>query len=148
VINLFNRILMLKHSQVFSEVSSESLRVVARELQEEKFQEGERVFMINERGDHMYYIASGSIGICIEEDPDSHNYVTTLVEGQCFGEMGMLDDKPRSATAHVLEDSILLVLDKSRLLDLISKNPELAFGMLRSLSLRLRETNQRVANSS
>ena len=58
--------------------------------------------------------------------------------------MGMLDDQPRSATAHVIEDSNLLILEKSRLKALIIHYPELSLGILRGLSLRLRETNVRV----
>ena len=145
--NLFDRILMLKRSQVFSEVSTESLRIVAHELVEESYLPGERVFDIDEQGDHMYLVVSGSIGISLNTNPEVKEYVVELREGDCFGEMGMLDDLPRSATAHVLEDSLLLVLEKSRLLGLISSYPELALGILRSLSIRLRETNQRVLES-
>ena len=52
-----------------------------------------------------------------------------------------LDDLPRSATAHVLEDSSLLSLEKGQLKRLIVHYPELALGMLKGLSLRLRDTN-------
>lgn len=142
--NLFERILMLKSSQVFSEVSTENLRVVAKELIDDEFLEGERVFDIDENGDHMYIIASGKIGISLSQDPNDRNYVATLGEGDCFGEMGMLDDKPRSASAHVLENTHLLVLEKPSLLGLIARYPELALGMLRSMSLRLREANSKM----
>jgi CRP-like cAMP-binding protein len=57
--------------------------------------------------------------------------------------MNLLDDKPRSATAHALEDAVVLSLDKSRLRGLILSYPEISIGMLRSLSLRLREANLR-----
>jgi CRP-like cAMP-binding protein len=65
--------------------------------------------------------------------------------------MNLLDDLPRSASAHVIEDSILLVLEKSRLRGLIINYPELSLGMLKSLSLRLRQANllvQRAKNEN
>lgn len=141
--NLFERILMLKRTMVFSSVATEDLRVVANELTEEQYLAGERVFDINEQGDHMYIIESGKIGISLTPDKNPQEFIATLSSGECFGEMGMLDDQPRSATAHVLEDAQLLVLEKSRLKALIVRYPELSVGILRSLSLRLREANIR-----
>lgn len=64
--------------------------------------------------------------------------------GECFGEMGIMDDLPRSATAHVIEDSVLLVLEKSRFIGIINRYPELALGIMRSISLRLRKTTDKL----
>lgn len=139
---------MLKKSPVFSSVSTENLYVVAKELVEMQYVPGERVFDINEQGDQMYIIQSGEIGISIALSPEEKKYVAILKEGECFGEMGMLDDLPRSATAHVIEESMLLVLEKSCLKALITHYPELAFGILRSLSLRLRAANLISENTS
>lgn len=139
--DLFERILMLKRSETFSAVNTEDLRIVARELVQEEFYPGERVFDIKDPGEHMYIIASGKIGISIDADPLKQNFIAELGPGECFGEMGMLDDQPRSATAHVLEPSQLLVLEKGRLKGLVVEYPELALGMLRGLSMRLRQVN-------
>jgi CRP-like cAMP-binding protein len=67
--------------------------------------------------------------------------VAELGAGECFGEMNLLDELPRSATVHVLEDSIMLSLEKARLRGLILNYPELSIGMLKGLSLRLRKAN-------
>lgn len=139
---IFDRILMLKKSPVFSSVTTEDLYVVAQELVEAHYMPSERVFDINEQGDHMYVIKSGKVGISIESSPEKKNYVATLKEGECFGEMGMFDDLPRSATAHVIEESVLLVLEKHRLKALIIHYPDLALGIIRSLSLRIRTSNE------
>ena len=140
---IFDRILMLKKSPVFSAVTTENLYVVAQELVETHYMPGERVFDINEQGDHMYIIQSGKIGISIDASPEVKKYVAILGQGECVGEMGMLDDLPRSATAHVIEESVLLTLEKSRLKALITHYPDLALGILRGLSLRLRVANEK-----
>ena len=139
--DILDRILLLKRSPIFSEVNTEDLRSVAMELEEEQYFAGDTVFEINNYGDHMYILQEGKIGISLDDKPDSNNYVAILGPGDCFGEMSLLDDQPRSATAAVLEDSRLLSLDKSRLHGLIIYYPELSLGILKSLSLRLRTAN-------
>lgn len=141
--DLFDRILLLKRSPVFSHVATEDLRHVAQALEVEHYFPGDLVFEINAQGDHLYLLVSGRVGITLDADSSSRDFIATLGPGDCFGEMNLLDDQPRSATAHVLEDSTVLALDKGRLRGLILSYPELSIGMLRSLSLRLREANTR-----
>lgn len=139
--DLFDRILLLKKSGLFSEVATEDLRVVAQELDEEVCFKGERVFDIGDPSDKLFIIEQGRIGISIRENPREREYIAEMEEGECFGEMGMLDDQPRSATVHVIEDVTLLALDKLKLKALLTSYPELGLGIMRSLSLRLREAN-------
>ena len=141
---LFERILLLKQGMAFTHVPTESLRIVAAELVPEFFPAGDLVFRKYDQGEQMYIIQQGSIGISIEDHPRGDQFIALLSPGDCFGEMGMLDDQPRSASAHVIEDSQLLILEKGRLIALLSRYPELALGILRSLSLRLRESNARL----
>jgi len=141
--DLFDRLLMLKQSPVFSLVPTDDLRQVAQALEEQRFYSGDRIFEINDQGDNLYILVSGTVGISIDPDSASRNFIVTLGPGDCFGEMNLLDDKPRSATAHAIEDTVVLSLDKSRLRGLILSYPEISIGMLRSLSLRLREANLR-----
>jgi CRP-like cAMP-binding protein len=144
---LFDRLLLLKKSPVFSQVATDDLRRVAQALEEQHYFAGDRVFEINAQGDHLYLLVSGQIGISIDADSTSTHFIARLGPSDCFGEMNILDDLPRSATAHVIEDSTVLALDKSRLKGLILSYPELSIGMLRSLSLRLREANRRAPAS-
>jgi CRP-like cAMP-binding protein len=139
--DLFERVLLLKQSPVFSEVSTEDLRIVAQMLEEENYFAGDRIFDVNEHGDHMYILQSGRVGISLNPDPKIKEFVVELGLGECFGEMNLLDELPRSASAHVLVDSIVLSLEKSRLRGLIINYPELSIGMLKGLSLRLRAAN-------
>jgi len=143
--HFLERILMLKKTPLFSEVPTEDLRVVVDELRESACFKGERIFDINDPSEHMYILQSGKIGISIHPDPRVTEFIGILAPGECFGEMGLFDELPRSATAHVIEDSLLLYLDKTKLQGLIVNYPGLAFGLLRGISLRLRETLQRVA---
>jgi len=140
--DLFQRVLLLKKSQIFSEVNTDDLKLVADLLEETSLRSGDRVFDKADYGDDMYIILDGVIGIVI--DPGSDEYLAKLTTGDCFGEMNLLDELPRSAGAVVLEDVRLLKLGKQKLRGLILSYPELALGMLKALSLNLRNTNTRL----
>ena len=142
--DIFDRVLLLKRSPVFSMVNTDDLRVVAQSLETQEYFAGDRIFEINDQGDLLYLLCSGKVGLTIDEDPDSRNDIAILEDGETFGEMNLLDDLPRSATAHVLEDAVLLTLEKTRLRGLIQSYPDISIGMLRSMSLKVREVNTRL----
>lgn len=141
--DLFERVMLLKQSPVFDQLNTEDLRAVARNLEQENYFRGDRVFDLGEHGDRMYILRSGRVGISLQAAASSGPFVAELGPGECFGEMNLLDGLPRSASAHVLEDAVLLSLEKSRFRHLIVNYPELSLGMLKSLSLRLRKANLR-----
>lgn len=145
---IFERVLLLKSLPMFSGVETEDLRVVAYVLQEEIFFKGERIFEIGDQGDHMYVIQSGRVGISIHPDPTRQEFVVERGESDCFGEMGILDEQPRSATVHVIEDTLTLALGRAQLHELITRCPPLALGMLRSISEKLREATLKMNGKS
>lgn len=138
----YERLLLLKQSTLFSSVGIDDLRLVVKFLDMRQYFSGDRIFEKDDTGDHLYLIVSGKIGISLDGKGNGSHYIATLGPGDCLGEMNLLDDQPRSATAYVIEDSDVLLLDKSRLRCLIMSYPEISIGMLRSMSLRLREANR------
>jgi len=142
--DLFDRLILLKKSPIFSMVMTDDLRVVAQAMEKQQYFCGDHVFNIGDQGDHLYIIVSGKVGISLESKPSGTAFIATLSSGDCFGEMNLLDDLPRSATAEVIEDTTLLSLEKTRLRGLIQSYPDMSVGMLRSLSLRLRDANRKL----
>lgn len=143
--DLFEKVLLLKSSDIFNEINTEDLRFVADALEQEQYFSGDHIFEKNDRGEYMYLVIEGEVGIALEKN--SNEYVATMSSGECFGEMNLLDDLPRSASAVVVKDATLLKLSRARLRGLIMSYPELGLGMLKSLSLKLRETSKLVANN-
>ncbi len=141
MIDLFEKIRLLKQSSIFNGVETDDLRFVAELLEQEVVFKGENIFEVNDYGNEMYIVISGKVGIAINKT-DKH-YISELSAGDCFGEMNLLDGLPRSATACAIEDTQLLSLSKTNLRGLILSYPEISLGMLRSLSLRLRNTNKK-----
>lgn len=143
MVDLYHRILFLKNTSIFKEVITDDLRLVANMLEEEKCYKGDVIFEKNDHGENLYIIIDGKVGITL--DARKNDYVATMQKGDCFGEMNLIDDLPRSATAVVLEDVQMLKLGKQKLQGLILSYPELGLGMLKALSLRLRATTNLVA---
>ena len=144
--DIFETVILLKQSTVFRSVRTDDLRVLVPYLEAETFPEGDVIFEMGDMGDHMYLIESGTVGIYLREKRGENIEISRLQRGECFGEMGLLDELPRSASAEVLEDARLLVLERHRLYGLISSYPELALGMLKSLSLKIRDVDEKLRN--
>jgi len=137
--DLFKRILLLKEAPIFSEIELEDLRLVAQVMEETPCFRGELIFAQDDASDRMYIIDTGKIGICKTKEPTEKDVLFTMGPKDCFGEMGMFNDSPRSASALVLESGMLLSLEKEKLIGLIMRHPELAIGLLKTLSIRLRD---------
>jgi len=90
------------------------------------------------RDQAMFVIESGSVEI-FRTDGGAIRSIRTLGPGDFFGEMGLLEDQPRTASARAATDCTVLVLDASALDALLRANTEVAIRMLRAMAGRLRE---------
>lgn len=138
---LFERILLLKRASFFALLRTDELRHIAAALEPVGWASGELVFQKGDAVDAMYILLSGKVGIALSDPDSAPEFIARLGPGECFGEMGILDDLPRSAAAHVLENSEALSLSRERLHGMLSAYPELGIGMLKALSRRVREAN-------
>ena len=103
---------------------------------------GEILFREGERGEEMYLIRSGKVEIS-NSSGGAKKVLATLSEGSFLGEMAIVDDAPRSATATALAEVSLLILDRSAFKAQIQENPMVDY-LISSLVRRLRETNEQV----
>jgi len=101
-----------------------------------EFPAGVVLFREGETGEDMYVIQSGLIAIT-KRTGDVERPLATLGRGEFLGEMAILNAKPRTATATVVEDAKCLVIDARTLELMISKNPEIALRLVKKLATRL-----------
>jgi len=101
------------------------------------FREGET------QSKEMYVIHQGKVKI-YKKVADQEVTLATLDQGEFFGEMAILNNKPRSAIAEVIEDSLLLVIDPKTFETMIKSNVEVAFRMIKKLAGRLEETDKQI----
>jgi len=106
------------------------------------------VFREGDKGEALYVVIDGAVRIAMPV-PEAWDGTMAFVEpGGCFGEMALVDDFPRSATAIAQDDCTVLFLGRDALLDFFREEPVVGRKILaafcRSLSLRLRHANDRI----
>jgi len=121
---------------------------LARMLHQREFTPGEVVFRQGDIGSGMYFLFHGRVRIVSEDDLHGEMQLAILEEGECFGELSLLDHAPRSASAVAAEHSILYGLFEGDLDQIERTRPHLATRILRNIglstALRLRQTNDRL----
>lgn len=106
-----------------------------------KIPEGARLFEEGELGREMYIVQQGQIEISQEVSGEERR-IAVLEKGDFFGEMSVLEDMPRAATARALTDCRLIEVNAATFDHMLRSNLEIAVRMLRKLSRRLRETDR------
>jgi CRP/FNR family transcriptional regulator, cyclic AMP receptor protein len=133
---------------LFADLPAVYLRRIASLGVEESFARGAAVFTEGTTGDKLYVILAGSVRISRQVPGMGEEALAILKTGDYFGEMALIDDFPRSADAIAHESCKLLVLTKERVADLLFVDRDLAYDLLwsfvRTLSARLRETNDKM----
>ena len=95
------------------------------------------------KGKEMYVVYRGKVKIS-KKVGTQETILAHLGQGEFFGEMAILNNKPRSATAEVMEDSKLLVIDPKTFESMIKGNVEVAFRMIKKLADRIEETDKKI----
>ena len=104
-----------------------------------RYGKDEIIFEENSVGDEMFVVHSGRVRL-VTKAPGTDLMLGMLGPGAFFGEMALVDDAPRSATASAAEDNTkLLVLNQSRFLYLVSQQPPFALTIMQGLCQRIRE---------
>ena len=107
------------------------------------FPTGTVLFREGDRGEEMFIIQSGKVKIS-KKIRGVEKTLATLEKGEFFGEMAILNDKPRSATAETIEPCDMLVIDRKTFDALLRSNVEIAIRFIKRLADRLRETNDQM----
>lgn len=128
------RILLLKQVNLFSGLRIQELRLISDIVEETGAENDEIVFNQGEPGDSMYLIIRGKVQILLADG----TVVKVLSTFEAFGEMALIDDEPRSATAKAAEACSLLRIDRDKFHALLGQYPEISVGLLRMMSRRLR----------
>lgn len=109
------------------------------------FEAGATIFSEGEPGNDMYLIKSGRVKV-IRSEKTGTKVLSILGTGSLFGEMALIEAKPRSATVVAMEKTDVLVLTYSDLEQIISGKPEFLFKLIRVLCKRIRFTTCQVRN--
>lgn len=140
-IELPARIAFLKKIHLFHGLTEEELAAIAELLKEVPVPKGDVVFPQGKKAENFYLIYGGSVDI-IRKEGSKQFRLARLVREDYFGEMALLQKRPRSATVTALADTLLLVLSRADFDKLFKQNPQLKLNL--SVAIRSRQLAQRL----
>ncbi len=114
----------LRAIPLLSRLSGETLAAVADQLMPERYAAGEVVVRQNEPGDKLFIIGRGAVEVVVK-DGGGERRINTLTEGEYFGEMALLEEKPRAATVRTIMPSELYSLTQADFLMLLERAPDI-----------------------
>jgi CRP-like cAMP-binding protein len=136
---------VLSDIPIFQDLNRRELKIIKKILHKREYKKDEVVFKEGELGLGMYILVSGMVHIVCGSEKQ---LLAELRDGDFFGELALLDDEPRSATAIAKEASVLLGFFKPELLDIITRNPKMGCKILFKLAWvigeRLKKTNEQL----
>lgn len=121
---------------IFKDFPTESLEGIIARLQEKSFPEGARILSRGDPGHSMFMILNGSVAVTHGNEEGAEYTITTLGNGEIFGEMALLAGEPRSANVRALSDVRVAELNQEDLRELISVFPKLNEALLRLVAQR------------
>jgi len=136
-----NKNVLLQSIPLFKGLTSEDLNFLAYAVTVRSYRAMEVIFNQGDTGDMMYIVVRGCVNISVPDHDSKSISLKNLSRGEYFGELALIDDKPRSANAIAATDIELLELTREMLSNYIQAEPKVAMTILRTMASRLRDTN-------
>jgi CRP-like cAMP-binding protein len=136
VISTIEKVIFLKDVDLFKGISGEEVHHIATITEELEYPPDYSVVTEGESGHALYLIIAGQVQVHIKGQE-----LALLGPKDCFGEMALLDEEPRSATVSALSELHVLRITQSDFFEILTEKPEISRGIIKTLTQRLRETN-------
>lgn len=134
------KVLFLKRVPLFSGVPTRDLVQIAGIAEEVLCSPDERIITEGDQGSALFLIVEGEVAI-----HRADQRLAALRPQDCFGEMSILDNEPRSASATALTDCLLLKVDQDHFHAILNQNADVALAIIRTLTRRLRNMDVKPA---
>ncbi|MBI2864433.1 MAG: Crp/Fnr family transcriptional regulator [Chloroflexi bacterium] len=136
----------LSRVPLFGGLSRPDLAAITQVMRPRAFRRDEIIFHKGDEGRAMYIIRSGRVRIFMTTEEEQEISVAILGPGDFFGELAILDDKPRSASAIAMEHCEVLSLSRDDFLASLREHVEIATAIMAVLSARLRQADEQIEN--
>ena len=135
---------LLRRVPLFEVLKDDDLEAIARVTITRSYDKDQVIILAEEEGDALFIIADGQVKVSIVSEDGREVILSLLGEGAVFGELSLLDGKPRSANVVATQDTELYMVRRADFLQLIYKVPQIAVGLLAELAARLRKTDRKI----
>ncbi|MAG34746.1 MAG: hypothetical protein CL878_00630 [Dehalococcoidia bacterium] len=138
----------LRRAPLFKALSDTQIEQLEERVRRQHFERGDIVCYQGDPGDTFYVVVDGQVKISLMS-PDGQEAILVMLDaGECFGELSLFDEQPRSATVSATEPTDVLVLRRPDFLRLVEVHPDIAVALLGLLTKRLRDTDQIVEDAA
>ncbi|MCF8239883.1 MAG: cyclic nucleotide-binding domain-containing protein [Melioribacteraceae bacterium] len=136
---------VLKRIPILKDLSKRELKEILKITYERNFESGEYIFQTGQPGASMFIIEQGEVVIVKKNEKDENVELARLKSNDFLGELALLDNSPRSASAYVEKPTKTLAIFRDDLLKLLENNPDLGRKVMHRLAItigyRLKATN-------
>jgi signal transduction histidine kinase len=132
-------VVTLETSELFRHLKPDELHALKTFALERKYRPGEDIFREGDAGDGIYLVKDGLVEISGIVGENVRVSFSKVGPREIFGEMAVLEDKPRSASATARAETSVYFLERAEMLKLVERSPALSLTLLREISRRLRE---------
>jgi CRP/FNR family transcriptional regulator, cyclic AMP receptor protein len=131
---------------LFAGLSADELAGLAQDFTPRQFQPGETIFFEGDPGQTLCLIESGQVRIYVQNEVGQETSVALYGPGELLGELAVIDEQPRSASAVALQPSLVHVVGRDRFHYWLRESPQLSRNFLKALSARIRQTTRQVGD--
>jgi len=138
--------LLLRNVPLFSVLPENQLALLTGAVSRKSFPRSTTIIATGDVTESLFVVISGRLKVMISDDEGREVILAILGPNEFFGEMGLIDDHPRSASVVALEACELLSLSKRDFKRCLAENFEMAMTVMRGLVTRLREADQKIGS--
>ena len=129
---------LLKGTDLFAEIDDETLHELRLSARALTFRKNTVLISEGETGESLYIIKSGNVNIYVSDDQGNEIVLSNLGPGSYFGEVSLLDNEPRTASAITLERTEIVAIAKADFMICVEKHPKIALIVIRTMTRHLR----------
>ncbi len=137
---------VLKAVPLFASFPDEQLRMLTSVVTRRSAARSTTIMAAGDATDSLYIVLSGRLKVMMSDADGKEVILSILGPGEFFGEMGLIDDEPRSATVITIEPCELLAINKRDFKKALAENFEMAMAVMRGLVKRLREADRKIGS--
>lgn len=137
---------LLKTVTLFAGMTDSELNALAKDFTRLEFGAEEVIFYQGDAGHTLYLVENGKVRIYVQNEDGQELSVNVCGRGDLFGEMSVIDELPRSASAAAMEPATVLRLSRERFREHLRRSPQLGINFMKALSVRIRFSTRQLDN--
>jgi len=139
---------LLAEVSLFALLDDQERALLAERVETVKFEEGQVVFNVGDPGDSMYVVTSGEVQLSVKTKTGEEMFLESPGPGEFFGEISLLDEGPRTASARCRSAVVAIEIDRGDLDELFRLKPAAAMDLLAATGRRLRHNAMVIRNAA